>query len=277
MLLAIRALWRLLRVALHLAYGLFLAGTFYPVLSLARRRRSKQRWSRDLLALFGVRLDSAGNVANGARLLVSNHISWLDIFVINAVEPAVFVSKDDILGWPLIGTLSRHTETIYLERGCHRSAHSVSQQIAAVLSSGTTVAIFPEGTTSHGECVLPFRGALLEGALRAGTPIQPLALRYTTGAGGKTKAAAYCGTTSLLESMWAIAVAPSLRAHLIHLEPLPVNGQDRRMLAMTSQTLIRRTLFPDGAAGIADRMDNVSQAGILDAQDQGAESALGVI
>jgi 1-acyl-sn-glycerol-3-phosphate acyltransferase len=277
MLLAIRALWRLSCVGLHLAYGLFLAGTFYPVLSLARRRRIKQRWSHDLLALFGVQLDSAGNVAKGARLLVSNHISWLDIFVINAVEPAVFVSKDDILAWPLIGTLSRHTETIYLERGCHRSAHSVSQQIAAVLSSGTTVAIFPEGTTSHGECVLPFRGALLEGALRAGTPVQPLALRYTTSAGGKTKAAAYCGTTSLIESMWAIAVAPSLRARLIHLEPLPLDGMDRRTLAMTSQLLIRRTLFPEGATGIASAAECDTQAEILDAEGNGAESALGVI
>ncbi|MFA7278478.1 MAG: lysophospholipid acyltransferase family protein [Sterolibacterium sp.] len=277
MLLAIRASWRLLRVALHLAYGLFLAGTFYPMLGLAQRRRIKQRWSRDLLVLFGVQLDNTGNVAGGARLLVSNHISWLDIFVINAVEPAVFVSKDDILAWPLIGTLSRHTETIYLERGCHRSAHSVSQRIVAVLSSGTTVAIFPEGTTSHGECVLPFRGALLEGALRAGTPVQPLALRYTTRRGGKTKAAAYCGATSLLESMWTIAAAPSLRAHLIHLEPLPVDGMDRRMLAMTSQMLIRRTLFPDGAAGISSTAENVTQTRTPLAPDNRSESALGVI
>ena len=165
MLLTFRALWRLTRVGLHVVYGLLLASTFYPALKLATRRRIKQRWSRDLLDLFGVQLDCAGIEASGARLLVSNHISWLDIFVINAVEPVIFVSKNDILGWPLIGTLSRHTETIYLERGCHRSAHSVSQQIAAVLSAGTTVAIFPEGTTTHGECVLPFRGALLEGAL----------------------------------------------------------------------------------------------------------------
>lgn len=250
MLLSFRALWRMTRVGVHLAYGMLLAGAFYlyPALSLATRRRIKQHWSRDLLALFGVQPDCTGPAACGARLLVSNHISWLDIFVINAVEPVAFVSKNDILGWPLIGTLSRHTETIYLERGSHRSAHSVSQQIAAALSSGTTVAIFPEGTTTTGEDVLPFRSALLESALRAGVPIQPLALRYATRQGARSTAAAYCGTTSLIESMWAIAVAPSLHAHLMHLAPLAVAGQDRRTLAMTSHLLIRSSLVPPSAA-----------------------------
>jgi 1-acyl-sn-glycerol-3-phosphate acyltransferase len=274
MLLYIRALWRITRVGLHLAYGLLLAGTFYPVLSLARRRRVKQRWSRNLLKMFGVQLECTGSAAGGARLLVSNHISWLDIFVINAVEPVVFVSKNDILGWPLIGTLSRHTETIYLERGCHHSAHKVSQQIAAALSSGTTVAIFPEGTTTSGEDVLPFRGALLEGALRAGVPVQPLALRYATRQGERSAAAVYCGTTSLIESIWAIVTAPSLHAHLARLAPLPVSGRDRRTLAMTSQFLVRSSLVLLSVTRTASHPDGSLPPALISAHVCEPESAV---
>lgn len=249
LLLSLRALYRLGRVGLHLVYGLLIIALVHPRLAQSRRRYIRQRWSRDLLAILGVRLISGGIAAQGARMLVANHISWLDIIVINAVEPVVFVSKNDLLGWPLIGTLSRHSETLFLQRGSHRSAHAASQSIVEILAAGTSVALFPEGTTTDGSLVLPFRGALLQGALHAKAPVQPVVLGYSTRRGATSRAAAYCGDTSLIESLWSIAAAPSLCVSMTWLAPLPAIGQDRRALARQCETLIRATMSqPHGAA-----------------------------
>jgi len=89
-------------------------------------------------------------------MLVANHVSWLDIFVINAVSPAAFVAKDDVRKWPLIGWMSERSDTIYIRRGSLRAAHETTRQLAAYLDKGIGVVAFPEGTTSDGRHVLPF-------------------------------------------------------------------------------------------------------------------------
>jgi 1-acyl-sn-glycerol-3-phosphate acyltransferase len=226
----LRALWRLGRVVVHLGYGAGVVATVFPFAGNGRRGALKRRWSRQLLSMLGLRL-THGDSARLSGLVVANHISWLDVFVINAMQPVAFVAKDEVRDWPVIGWLSARTETLFMARDNRRAAHAMGQQVAAMLAAGATVAVFPEGTTTEGDDVLPFRGALLQGAVDAGATVQPLVLRYVSADGTRSTVAAYCGETSLLTSIWRIATASSLIAVCQRLAPLDARGSSRRELA----------------------------------------------
>lgn len=238
---ALRGTWRMLRVALHLAWALLLATCAFPLLGRAPRLQMKRRWSRNLLAMLGVRLQVTGGAPRDGELVVANHISWLDIYVINAVVPCAFVAKDDVRAWPLIGWLCERTETIFIARGSVRAAQAARAEIAATLAGGLAVAVFPEGTTSPGHGVLPFHSALLQGALDVAVPVRPLALRYMDTAQGAAAASAvpvYCDDTTLLESLWRIACAPALAVDVAVLPDLRGSSENRRLLATTARGMI---------------------------------------
>ena len=122
----------------------------------------------------------SGTPRPGATLLLANHISWLDIVAIHAVAPqARFVSKADVLAWPLLGWLIKGAGTLFIERERKRDALRVLHQVAEALKAGDTVAVFPEGTTGDGATLLPFHANLLQAAIATGTPVQRVALRYS--------------------------------------------------------------------------------------------------
>lgn len=247
------ATFRLLRTALHLAYGLAVAVLLYPVLGRPVRLRLKRRWSRQLLAMLGVRLEVVGTPR--APLRVANHISWLDVFVVNAVEPAAFVAKDDVARWPLIGRLARLTETMFMARGNGRASRAAAGSVAAALRSGRVVAAFPEGTTTEGESVLPFRSALFQAAVDAGAAVQPLALRYLDADGCRSTAPAYCGDTSLLASLWRLAATPQVRARAVFLPPIAAPSRERRALAAHCEFMVASALALGVAPASVDRRD----------------------
>ncbi|HEX6734672.1 MAG TPA: lysophospholipid acyltransferase family protein, partial [Azonexus sp.] len=123
---------------------------------------------------MGVEVEAnLGHSVPGA-LLVANHISWIDIYVINAALPAAFVSKAEVRGWPLIGWLAARHDTIFLRRGSRGHARLINAEIAEVLGRGQHVAVFPEGTTTDGCSLLHFHAALLQPALAAGRPVLPV-------------------------------------------------------------------------------------------------------
>lgn len=237
----IRAAFRLARTGLHLLQGAATVALIYPWISEPRRLALKRRWSRQLLAALGVRLDAAQS-GELMGLVVANHVSFLDIYVINALAPAAFVSKDDVRAWPLIGWLCEHTDTIFLQRGNRNAAHHARHELAQHLADGRLVALFPEGTTTPGDHVLPFHGALLQSAVDTGAPITPVVLRYVDRNGNSSQDAAYVGDTSLLECLWSIASSRGLVACTEVLEPMASNGQDRRHLAAEAHRRIAQSL-----------------------------------
>lgn len=250
----VRTALRLARVAQHLAYGLFVAAAVFPFVSQTSRRSFQQHWSQCLLAILEVRLAVAGRDCNNG-LVVSNHISWLDVFVISSIAPASFVCKSEVRNWPLVGLLCAKTDTVFLERGSRSAAHRVSQNLAGKLRSGERVAVFPEGTTSEGHSLLPFRGALLQSAIAAGSLVQPLALRYLDAQGRKATAASFCGETTLWQSLCAIASSPGLIASIEMLETIPAADRTRKELCHKAHALISSclerpfpTLNPEGTA-----------------------------
>ena len=226
------ATWRIARATLHVLHGM-LVMTRFPALDAAGRQQRIQWWSAKLLRTMGLALRASGTPRPGATLLVANHVSWLDIAAIHAVAPhARFVSKADVLAWPLLGWLIRNAGTLFIERERKRDALRVVHQIAESLQAGETVAVFPEGTTTDGRTLLPFHANLLHAAVTTGTPVQPVALRYADAAHAISPAAEYIGDTSLLQSLWRVA---SARGLAVHVELLPAQGTrhaDRRALAL---------------------------------------------
>lgn len=219
------------RVGLHLLWAVATVAVVFPWASLGVRHALKQRWSQQLVGMLGIKVGTGGTADIPHGLLVANHISWLDIYVINALAPAAFVAKDDVKDWQLIGWLCQHTETIFLERGSRAAAQRTRETMVAQLASGNHVALFPEGTTTDGSKVLPFHGALFQSAIDASVPVVPLALRYVDADGKPSRAPAYDGDITLLQCMRAIARASDLSVQVRVLSPLTTANVDRRHLA----------------------------------------------
>jgi 1-acyl-sn-glycerol-3-phosphate acyltransferase len=162
---------------------------------------------------------------------------------VHAVCPqARFVSKSDVKAWPVLGWLIGAAGTLFIERENKRDALRVVHQSAQALREGDTVAVFPEGTTSDGHHLLPFHANLLQAAVATGTPLQPLALRFSDPDHAVSPAAAYIGDMTLAESLWTIVCAEGLVVHIDILPQQPVDGLDRRALGEAVRTQIAAAL-----------------------------------
>lgn len=228
----LRGVWRLLRASVHVLHGTWIAVVRFPRLDLSTRHALVQWWAGRTLALMGVRVQPEGTPRPGAKLLVANHISWLDIMAIHAVCPeARFVSKADVLRWPVLGALIGAAGTLFIQRERKRDALRVVHQMAASLGAGETVAIFPEGTTGDGHGLLPFHANLLQAAIAAEVPVQPVALRYADAFGPVSAAVIYIGDTSLVQSLWWVACGDEVTVRVRMLPAEGVRHADRRRLA----------------------------------------------
>jgi 1-acyl-sn-glycerol-3-phosphate acyltransferase len=228
----VRAASRIVRLAAHLLHGLAIALFRFPRLGMAERHELVRWWAKKMLRVMGLSLQAEGVPASGGCLLVANHVSWLDIMAVHAIVPeASFVSKADVRAWPLLSRLSDAAGTLYLERERKRDALRVVHLMATALGSGRIVAIFPEGTTSSGHGLLPFHANLLQAAIAAATPVQPVALRYSDATHAVSEAVEFIGETTLVQSLWRAACGEALAVRLVFLSPRPSAGSDRRKLA----------------------------------------------
>jgi 1-acyl-sn-glycerol-3-phosphate acyltransferase len=207
-----------------------------------------------MLAVLGIAFEHSGTPARGGSLLAANHISWLDIMAIHAIVPeARFVSKADVKAWPLVARLVDSAGTLYLERERKRDALRVVHAVAAALSEGQVVAVFPEGTTSTGHGLLPFHANLLQAAIATATPVQPVALRFSEATNAVSEAVEFVGATSLMRSLWQTSCGDGVRVRLTFLPPRPSAGVDRRELAALLREEIARALGIEPEAAPATR------------------------
>ena len=228
----VRATLRLSRCVAHGVHGALIVGLRFRALDAAQRQARIRWWSAKMLRLMGVALHSDGEPVSGGVLLVANHISWLDILAVHAVLPhARFVAKADMKSWPLVARLVDAAGTLYLERERKRDALRVVQLMAQALQQGQTVAVFPEGTTSDGHALLPFHANLLQAAITTGTPVQPVALRFSDALAPVSEAVEFVGATTLAQSLWRVACGESLCVQVSLLTPRTAAQADRRLLA----------------------------------------------
>ena len=228
----IRASYRLLRATWHAVAGLLTIAFVFPRLTVAQRQLRVQAWSLEMLAHLGIALRVQGKPAvAGPLMLVANHISWLDITALHAARFCRFVSKAEVRGWPVIGSLAAGVGTLFIERASRRDALRVVHHIAQSLKDGDVVAVFPEGTTSDGLNLLPFHANLIQAAISADVPVQPVALRFVDGQGNTSLAPCYIGDDTLLGSVWRTLNTPGITAVIHFGEPELAQGRDRRAWA----------------------------------------------
>jgi 1-acyl-sn-glycerol-3-phosphate acyltransferase len=250
------AVFRALRVAIHICYGLLLA-VFYPGLAKSARRRILQRWSAGLLEILNVSLkiraeDSISALPPG--LIVANHISWLDVMVLNSVIPMRFVAKSEVRTWPAIGWLAARVQTLFIERGKARDAARINWQLANLLQSGECLAIFPEGTSTDGAQVARFHASLLQSAIDSRTAVHPVAIRYQNESGAHSKAASYIEEMSFADSLWNVLCTHNLHVCLIATPSLNAAGTDRRSLAEAAHAQISMAVAEMHAPAFSDQL-----------------------
>lgn len=210
----------------------------------AKRRPVVGRWSRKLVAILGVRLEVRGDAtAIGPNtLMVSNHISWVDIMAINAMRPACFVSKSEVGDWPVVGWLAKETGTMFIDRDKRLDAARIGERMQSYLRDNEVVAIFPEGTTTDGSQVRRFFASLLQPAIATGATLQPLALEYLGADGQRSAVPAYIDDMSFGESLRRIFATHGLVVRITILDPIKAAERDRRSLARLAQEAIATSL-----------------------------------
>ena len=238
---------RLIRVLLHLITALWTCAVIFPFTDAQGRAWRKRHWSGQLLAMCRVNLTVTRRSGAGAdndthALAICNHISWLDIFVINAMLPSGFVAKSDIRDWPLIGWLCSVTDTIFIARGRMRDVRRIFENLVEGLKRGEHIAFFPEGTTASQGAILPFHANLFEAAIDAGVPVQPYALRYLDAGGNYHPGVDFVGEMTFAESMLTILRGEPIEAELILLPLIDSAGLHRRELAQAAHDAVAAAL-----------------------------------
>ncbi|BBY35956.1 1-acyl-sn-glycerol-3-phosphate acyltransferase [Mycobacterium mantenii] len=235
-----RPLRRALRVTLRLMLALLLApGLPLLAVPLPGRTRVQRIYCRLVLRCLGVRITVTGNPIRNLRgvLVVSPHMSWLDVFAIGSVLPGSFVARADMFTGPATGIVARILKIIPIERSSLRRLPGVVDAVARRLRAGQTVVAFPEGTTWCGLDRGAFYPAMFQAAIDAGRPVQPLRLTYHHIDGSPSTVPAFVGDETLLSSIRRLLVVRRTLAR-VHVESLQLPGTDRRVLAGRCQSAV---------------------------------------
>lgn len=239
---SLHAVWKFCRGLWHVLMGMWTIYVRFPQLTREQREMRVQAWALQFLALWGIHLRVLGQpVRSGPALMVANHISWLDILVIHAARHCRFVSKSDVREWPLVGVLATGAGTLYIERSNRKDALRVVRDMAVAMQNGDVVAVFPEGTTSDGRELLPFHANLIQAAIQADAPVQPMSLKFMDALTGEPSfAPCYIGDDTLIGSMWRTLKARRIEAVVHFGEPQSAMGRDRRSWAQDLRQEVMR-------------------------------------
>ncbi len=251
-----RQLWRKLRVVAKtiLFLALTLGGTFVwltgaACLAVARTAQQRWRgiafryWAKALVRLFGLQLQVSGPPPAAPFMLVANHLSYVDVIVLAAQFDCVFVAKSEIAAWPLIGWLSRCMNTIFIDRNRKRDLLRVNALLTKALAAGQNVVLFPEGTTTTGAAVLPFKPGLLEPAVRAGRRVAYASLSYRTAPDEAPASAAVCwwGDMEFVPHLLKLFALPGFAGALVFGNEA-LHANDRKTLAKHLHAAVERDL-----------------------------------
>ncbi|PKO47911.1 MAG: 1-acyl-sn-glycerol-3-phosphate acyltransferase [Betaproteobacteria bacterium HGW-Betaproteobacteria-22] len=239
---------RILRIVLHTFIGLLIASLIFPVTSQGIRTHLISWWCRRLLSAFNMQVLHLGHTPRQApakTMVIANHISWSDIHALNSLMPLKFIAKSEIKNWPIFGYLVSKANTIFIDRNKRQATKHIINTAKNSLEDGDNLCLFPEGTTTDGTEIRPFKTSLIEAAILAKATIQPVAIRYPGADGEVNTDVAYAGETTLIESMQKILKMqrPIIELHfLTPVTPDDYATMDRHSLTLHTEGLIRETL-----------------------------------
>ncbi len=222
-----------LRITTHILRAMLIVVFCFPFVTFQHRQTLIQKWSLGLLKILGVELNvqQRSSLPTQGCLFVANHISWLDIHVINAFLPVRFVAKSEVASWPIFGWLADKLNTIYVKRDSNGEAKKVVNLIKEALSNQEKVCVFPEGTSTDGISLLEFKSNLFQASIDAQTPCVALSIDYRDKpTNERTTAPAFIGDMGLIESIMNVIKAPKMVVH-IDLKLVEGGGEDRKTLA----------------------------------------------
>jgi 1-acyl-sn-glycerol-3-phosphate acyltransferase len=253
----IRLCSKAFRLILLFLAGFLIAGGLFPVIRLlctpirARQIRDeiKIRWLQCFGRILNLRIDKNGSVATHPVMIVSNHVSWLDIIVLGQFVPGCFAAKDDIAEWPVIGYLSRQAGTVFIRRGDKKQILQTTERMAWQLRQNGNMLVFPEGTTTDGGDVLDFHTSLLQPALLTKAAVQPAAVRYLNAA---KASAPFIGDDEFITHLFRTLTLDVIEVRLDFLPVIESEEKTRQGIGREARSLILEALRPgDSINGLA--------------------------
>jgi len=194
-------------------------------------------WTLAMCRIFSVRVRVKGVIEPAPTLIVSNHISWLDIIALHTAAPMGFVSKAEVATWPLVGTLARKSNTVFHERGKHDSSSNVTAAMTKRLKDGQRVAIFPEGGIKPGDHVKVFHARLFAAAVEVACPVQPVMIRYVRN-GRRDPDMTFMANERFVGNIFRLLGRPACVCDIRFLEAVQAQGRPRRELAESAQAAV---------------------------------------
>ena len=229
----------------HMVSGLISLRKLSTEADLRTLRRKIQLWHQKTMTLLEIGSTLSGEIPKGPCLIVSNHLSWVDILLIGSFEDVRFVAKAEVAKWPIVGKLASGAGTLFVRRGDRHSAERAVADIASELTCGHRVVIFPEGTTTRGPMPIKFRGRLFQAARQAGVPIVPIALSYH-GAGNAL--VSYADDDQFISHLFRICGAPFICGRISVGKPLSPH-EPATTIAKRAQLCVERMLEATASLG----------------------------
>lgn len=234
-------IYRLCRIIVHTVTGLIIAAVLIPIVQKSTKLVLIKWWCGGLLRAFNIKVHIFGDLPAAniqGVMFVANHVSWADIHALNSLLKLRFIAKSDITSWPIFGYLAKKTNALFIDRSKRQEAGRLVHTAANSLLAGDNLGYFPEGTTTDGKQVLPFKSSVLQAAISANSQVWPIAIRYLDADGSLNTAMAYAGETSLVESMRAVLSVKNPLVELHFLPAIQATGQNRRDLTAAAYQAI---------------------------------------
>ncbi len=211
---------------------------------------SFRAWARGTALICGMRITREGIAPHPPFVLVSNHLSYMDIVLLSTQLDAFFVSKAEVAHWPVIGFLARQVNTIFVDRTNHADIPQVLELIEGALHDGAGIVFFPEGTSSDGSNVLRFKSSLFDVPLRLGYPVHAAALRYEAHEDWPPASQSICwwGDMTFADHLYRLLQMPSFHAHVVFGEGVE-NRESRREFANALHLAVKKGFAPAQRVG----------------------------
>lgn len=244
--------YRVLRIVIHILIGIAITALVLPFASKELRLTLTRWWCKSLLNCFNIKVITYGKLPDAdtsKTMFVANHISWVDIHGINSIIPLRFIAKIEVESWPVFGYLVSKSGTLFINRNIRKDAARIIEMTTQSLNEGDNVCFFPEGTTTDGTHILPFKSSIVQAAINSDAKIFPVAIYYPLPNKKPNVEIAYAGDTTMAESMLKIINLKQPIVELHFLTPISCQGHTRQVATQLAfEAIYAKLALPDDPA-----------------------------